>query len=131
LGLNALQALDGSTRKQIKLSASRVSSLPPDSGFNPTRAADRRSRPGVVIAVEDTGAGMTEAVKQQVFEPFFTTKPAGTGLGLAIVERIVHSHDGMVAVDSEQGKGTTIRVWIPADLKVGAVMAEPHPAVVL
>lgn len=131
LGLNALQALEGCPRKQIKITATRVTSVPADSGYNPARLPDRRNRPAVVIAVEDTGEGMIPAVKQQVFEPFFTTKPAGTGLGLAIVERIVHSHDGMIAVDSEQGKGTTIRVWIPADLKVGAVMAEPHQAIVL
>src|SRR5205085_6740818 len=94
LGLNALQALEGCTRKQIKFTATRVSSVSADSGYNPARLPDRRNRPAVVIAVEDSGAGMTPAVKQQVFEPFFTTKPTGTGLGLAIVERIVHSHDG-------------------------------------
>ena len=131
LGLNALQALEGCTRKQLRITATRVASVSADSGYDPGRFADRKNRPAVIIAVEDSGPGMTPAVRRQIFEPFFTTKPAGTGLGLAIVERIVHSHDGMIAIDSELGKGTTVRAWIPADLKVGALMVDPHPAVVL
>ena len=68
----------------------------------------------IVIAVEDTGAGIDPAVRGQVFDPFFTTKEAGTGLGLSIVRKIVDQHGGDVQLDSEVGKGTTVRVWIPS-----------------
>lgn len=131
LGLNALQAMEGGTRKQLRIHATRQSHTPMNSGYDATRLMDRLDRPAIVVAVEDSGAGMTPEILRQVFEPFFTTKPAGTGLGLAIVERIVHQHDGMIAVESSPGRGTTIKIWLPADLKVGAVMGDPAPAVVL
>src|SRR5579862_334462 len=131
LGLNSLQAMDGCTRKQLAIRATRAEHTPLDSGYNFTRLMDRTNRPAVVIEVEDSGAGMTPEVMKQVFEPFFTTKPAGTGLGLAIVERIINAHDGMIGVESVQGRGTKIKVWLPADLKVGAVMVPPTPAIVL
>ena len=119
LGVNALQALATQPRKELRLSV-RVSSLYNVAEFSGDRIEDRVDRPGVLVEVADTGAGMTPSVCAQVFEPFFTTKSAGTGLGLAIVERIVQSHEGVITVDSEQGKGTTFRVWLPTDLKVGA-----------
>ena len=131
LGLNALQAMEGCSRKQLRIHAVRVMSTPADCGYDSSRLNDRVSRPAIIVSVEDSGAGMSPAVLKQVFEPFFTTKPAGTGLGLAIVERIVNSHDGMIAVDSLEGKGTTVKIWLPADLKVGAIMGDPAPAVVL
>jgi len=131
LGLNALQAMETSSRKQLRIHAQRVSSTPLDSGFDSNRLSDRTNRPAIIVSISDSGEGMTPAVLKQVFEPFFTTKAAGTGLGLAICERIVHSHDGMIAVQSAEGQGTTVSIWLPADLKVGAIMADPAPAVVL
>ena len=69
----------------------------------------------VVVEVEDNGIGMDEATRQRLFEPFFTTKDAdrGTGLGLSIIYAIVRNHDGQIAVESEQGVGTTFRVMLP------------------
>ncbi|MBD3383200.1 MAG: PAS domain S-box protein [candidate division Zixibacteria bacterium] len=69
------------------------------------------------IIVSDRGSGMTEKVKQKLFTPFFTTRKAGTGLGLATVKKLVLLHKGEIKVDTEIGRGTDIRLEIPADLK--------------
>jgi two-component system cell cycle sensor histidine kinase/response regulator CckA len=68
----------------------------------------------VVLSVRDTGVGMEESTRDQMFDPFFSTKENGTGLGLATVFEIVDGFGGSIRVQSEPGRGTTVRIIIPA-----------------
>jgi signal transduction histidine kinase/CheY-like chemotaxis protein len=87
-------------------------------------------RPGLYacLSVSDTGAGMDPAVLEHMFEPFFTTKPPGigTGLGMAMVYGLVRQHGGLVDIESEPGRGTTVRVYFPAAARADAAPARPR-----
>ncbi len=69
----------------------------------------------VWVDISDNGAGIEPELLTRIFDPFFTTKPVGTGtgLGLALSYRIVQAHRGRIEVDSEPGRGTRFRVWLP------------------
>jgi two-component system, cell cycle sensor histidine kinase and response regulator CckA len=66
-----------------------------------------------MLSVADTGTGMTDEVKARLFEAFFSTKPSGTGLGLASCQTIVQEAGGHIDVESEVGKGTIVKIYLP------------------
>ena len=104
LVLNARDAMPRGGK--IKLST-RAAKFPREAGV---------ARAAVALAVTDTGSGMDATTRARLFEPFFTTKDpgVGTGLGLATVQRIVSAAGGMIEVQSELGRGTSIEVFLPA-----------------
>jgi PAS domain S-box-containing protein len=81
------------------------------------RSGTNESEEGaVVIEFADTGEGIAPADLEKIWDPFFTTKPEGrgTGLGLGICRRIIEEHGGTIAIESEIGKGTIVRIVFPA-----------------
>ncbi|MGZ8900542.1 MAG: two-component system sensor histidine kinase NtrB, partial [Limisphaerales bacterium] len=110
---NAVQAMEGFGTVYISTRNLEIS--------EPLKDGNARLVPGAYICVEisDTGKGITAEVLPRIFEPFFTTKKeiGHRGLGLAWVYGIVTNHAGSVAVKSEVGKGTSVRVYLPAQKK--------------
>jgi signal transduction histidine kinase len=104
LALNARDAMPGGGRLSIETRDVEIAG-----GSDPPAPPGRY----VMVAVSDEGLGMDEATRKRIFEPFFTTKPEGAGLGLATVRGIVELSGGCIRVDSEPGRGTTFRVYLP------------------
>jgi two-component system sensor histidine kinase PilS (NtrC family) len=79
----------------------------------PARGPQTDPREGVLVEVSDDGCGVPRENMGRVFDPFFTTKPKGVGMGLAIARKIVQAHEGEITMESQEKKGTTVRVWLP------------------
>ncbi len=97
---NAADAVAGRAKPEVRLAASGGGEL-------------------AVVRVQDNGPGMTLEQRQKVFKPFHTTKERGTGLGLVISRKMVVRMSGTIAVDSEQGLGTTVTITLPASRAEG------------
>ena len=125
LTLNARDAMPGGG--SLRIETGRVESADVDGDLPPGAWA--------ILAVSDTGEGMDEETLRHVFEPFFTTKEPGkgTGLGLSTVYGIVEQSGGRIAVESSPGRGTTVRIALPAGVgdavgDVDEAGASPTPA---
>jgi len=85
---------------------------------NRTLAPEHGIQPGPYVRIDviDEGMGMSRETQTQIFDPFYTTKPvgSGTGLGLSISLAIIKSHGGTIEVDSQPGRGSRFRVYLPA-----------------
>jgi signal transduction histidine kinase len=107
--VNAIDAMPNGGKLTIKTGNEKFS------GFH---AAKNDIKPGeyAALSVTDTGTGMPSAVIVRAFEPFFTTKPVGkgTGLGLSMVYGFAKQSRGHIKIESEPGKGTTVKLYLPA-----------------
>jgi signal transduction histidine kinase len=108
---NAIEAMDGEGHIKI-VCRNEVLSATKTKRF-PLMAPG----PYVSLVVEDDGKGMDEQTRKRAFEPFFTTQFVGRGLGLAAVYGIVKNHDGWIALESQVGRGTIVRIHFPAVLE--------------
>src|SRR5450830_656381 len=104
----------GRALTNVLLNAVEASSPDSPIGLHVQRT-NRNGRPMVEVTVHDSGAGIPASRLERIWEPYVTHKAGGTGLGLAIVRQTLLAHDGAVEVESEPGRGTTMRLLLPVD----------------
>lgn len=120
LVLNAREAMPRGGRLLLETSESTVG---PDES---PPVAEMPPGEYMVLAVGDEGVGIPEPLRDRVFEPFFTTRPGATGLGLSTVYGIVKQSEGFIGLESEEGGGSTFRIYLPvAEESTGESAAGP------
>jgi len=92
----------------LNLMRNALDSLPEDKQGNEVWIHARSIEKGAEITVGDNGTGIKEDLLDQVFVPFFSTKENGSGIGLSLIRQIMNKHDGSIALDSAEGKGTVV-----------------------
>jgi signal transduction histidine kinase len=107
--INAAQSMTNGGKISIRLEKAHDGLLT----TNPQRPTQKRSKQWVKISITDSGNGIPPEDKEKIFEPFYTTKERGTGLGLSIVHKIIENHNGVIKVESEEGKGSTFTLLLP------------------
>jgi len=125
LGTNAFHAMEHSGGK-LEISLKEVCLNSADLNKEP----DTQAGEFVQLSVRDSGTGIAPEIKNKIFDPFFTTKGAdkGTGMGLSVAHGIVKSHGGVIFIDTEVGKGTTVKVFFPVvNMKLGSEKDEAEP----
>ena len=125
---NAAQAI-GDRPGSIEISLKEMEAGPAEQ----LRCPDLKEGRYVVLAVKDSGRGMSAEVMERIFDPFFTTRQVGegTGMGLAVLHGIVVAHDGVVDVQSEEGQGSVFTVFFPriedaASMETDTITAMPR-----
>lgn len=118
LCLNAVQAMPEGG--ELRLEVDVTPAEPAQAGNSARRKGSQegsgesgREPAWVQLVVIDNGVGIPFEIQENIFEPFFTTKKEGSGLGLSTVHRFVESHGGRLQVSSEEGRGTSFRIFLP------------------
>ncbi len=111
----------------LNLMNNAIDAVEPQSGVVTLRCAYDATYQRTLIIVTDNGRGIPESVLTRLFEPFQSTKGLrGTGLGLVVTKKIVEEHGGQILVDSQEGKGTSFTLELPANADLAATAAETH-----
>lgn len=122
LAINARDAMEGQGKLTIEAGNAEL-----DEAY---ARAHTEVKPGqyVMLAITDTGCGIPADIVDKVFDPFFTTKPVGkgTGLGLSMIFGFVKQSEGHIKIYSEEGQGTTVRIYLPRTREKEDVIVAEH-----
>ena len=110
IGVNARDAMPDGGRLIIE-----TANIGPDAALRKLQLGDVADE-YVRLSIADNGQGMSDEIREHIFEPFYTTKQPGkgTGLGLAMAYGIIHNHGGQILCESQAGKGTVFKIYLPA-----------------